>query len=226
MRSNKLYKIAIQFEQNLGDFLRNNPDQFQRMEQIDADSFEQYTDFDYSQSEEDLKDDFEQPGAFGTGVTDDNGNLIGYVYGYNLTHDEFDVDKNITNDDLIEQFGVKFYMNVPPMFAKQIRNLMKQGKVFYIANFAFPTESEELSIKNIGLNKGRQILQMLRKLRQQLKQNGYEYVAFDALSDTMQLFMGQGMVPNAARLALFGVKAVAAIPDPDEPEHAQILLKI
>jgi len=38
--------------------------------------------------------------------------------------------------------------------------------------------------------------------------------------------MGKDLTPKASRLALFGVKLIAAIPDEDNREHTQVLFRI
>lgn len=214
--TNRLFKIAVKFQENLGDYLRQNPDQYHRMSDIEQQSFEKYkeeADYDFAQDPDDIEDDFNQPGAKGIGITDDNGNVIGYVYGYNMTDDEFDVDPDINKKELQSQYGVKFYTNVPDNFAEQMFYLIQSGKIFYIANLALPSHKIKL-------------MKMLQKMLQQLRNAGYQYVAFDALSDSMKLFMGEGYVPNAARMALFGVQIVAGIPADGNWEHAQVLIKI
>lgn len=213
---NRLFKLAIIFQENLSDYLKQNPNQYHRMNDIEQESFKKYREtanFDFAQDPEDIEDDFQQPGAKGVGITDDNGNIIGYVYGYNMTDDEFEVDPDISNKELQSEYGVKFYSNVPDNFAKKMYSLIQSGKIFYIANLALPSHKIKL-------------MNMLKKMLQQLRSSGYEYVAFDALSDSMKLFMGGGFIPNAARMALFGVSIVAGIPNDGNWEHAQVLIKI
>lgn len=211
-----IYKLAIVFQENLQNYLKQNPSQYKTMERIDESSFSKYFDetgFDFSQTAEDIEDDFSQPGASGVGITDDDGNVLGYVYGYNMTKDELPIESKITNEELINDYGIKFYTNIPPNFAKQFKKLIKERKIFYISNLALP----EHKIK---------LFKMLKELLKKLKESGYEYVSFDALSDSMKLFMGEDKQPNQSRLNMFNVKLIAIIPDEGEWQHAQVLVKI
>jgi len=210
-----IYKLAVEFQENLKEYLSQNPEQYQTMEQIEGESYEKYRDiYDFDQDAEDIEDDFDQPGAMGVGVTDSNGVMAGYVYGYNMTTDEMpEIDLNMSNQMLAEQYGVKFYSQVPEGFARQIYQLMSQGKIFYVANLALPQYKIKLA-------------RMLKDLLTKLRQAGYQYITFDALSDTMNLFLSEGRIPKAARMAMFGVELVAMIPDEDGWEHAQAIVKI
>jgi hypothetical protein len=213
----KIHKLAVQFQENLRQYLEQNPDQYQRMESVDRSSFEHYTEsqgYDFSQDAEDIADDFQQPGALGVGITDDDGSILGYVYGYNMTMDEMPpADAGISNDDLTEQFGVRLYINVSENFAENLATMIRSGKIFYISNLALPSHKIQL-------------YKMIKKLIKKLRASGYEYVTFDALSDSLRLFMGKDLTPKASRLALFGVKLIAAIPDEDNWEHTQVLFQI
>lgn len=210
----KLLKLAISFQENLADYLRNNPEQYARMGLIEQESFSKYNDPDFVQDPEDIEDDLNQPGATGVGVVNNN-QLSGYVYGYDMTDDEIEdlgINENITNKELEEQFGAKFYAPVPEYFFKQLSGLIRDKKIFYIANIALPEYKITLP-------------RLLYKLLTQLRNRKYEYVSFDALSDSAKLFMN-GMVPKNKILGLFGVKLIATIPIDDSNQHIQTLLKI
>ena len=210
-----IYKLAVEFQDNLKEYLAQNPQQYQTMQGIEEGSFEKYRDiYDFDQDAEDIEDDFDQPGAMGVGVTDTDGTMAGFVYGYNMTADEMpDIDFNMSNQQLAQQYGIKFYAQTPEGFARQIYQLMGQGKVFYVSNLALPKYKIKLA-------------RMIRDLLNKLRQAGYQYITFDALSDTMKLFLSDGAVPKAARMAMFGVELVAMIPDEGGWEHAQAILKI
>lgn len=211
---NKLLKLAISFQENLGDYLKNNPTEYGRMGLIEQESFSKYNDPSFVQDPDDIEDDFNQPGATGVGVVNNN-QLSGYVYGYDMTDDEIEdleIDENITNKELEEQFGAKFYAPVPEYFFKQLSGLVNNKKIFYIANIALPEYKITLP-------------KLLHKLLTQLRDRKYEYVSFDALSDSARLFMN-GMVPKNRILSLFGVKLIVTIPTDDSNQHIQTLIKI
>lgn len=210
-----IYKLAVDFQENLKEYLDQNPHQYQTMQGIEEESFEKYRDiYDFDQDAEDIEDDFTQPGAMGVGVTDSDGTMAGYVYGYNMTADEMpEIDFNLSNQELAQQYGIKFYAGAQDGFAQQIHQLVNAGKVFYVANLALPKYKVKLA-------------RMIKDLLDKLRQGGYQYVTFDALSDTMKLFLGDGRIPKAARMAMFGVELVAMIPDEGGWEHAQAILKI
>ena len=211
---NKLLKLAISFQENLTDYLRNNPEEYARMGLIEQESFSKYDDPDFIQDPGDIEDDLNQPGATGVGVVNNN-QISGYVYGYDMTDDEIEdleIDDNISNKELEEQFGAKFYTTVPEHFFKQLKQLVNSKKVFYIANIALPQYKITLP-------------KLLQKLLTQLRDRKYEYVSFDALSDSARLFMN-GMVPKNRILSLFGVKLIVTIPLDDSNQHIQTLLKI
>ena len=120
---NFFYKKAVPIQDDLKEHLENNPDQYKQMEQIDMDSFSKY-EGGFGQDAEDIMDDFQQPGAGGVGLTDEAGNIVGYVYGYNMTGDEIpNISKKTTNEELVNQYGVKLFKPVPEGFYKQFLNL-------------------------------------------------------------------------------------------------------
>jgi len=200
----------VQIVENLKKFLKSNPSAYKDMYDIEQSSFEKY-DFDYTQTLSDMKDDFVQPGANGVGLVSADGKLLGYIYGYNMTDDELpDVDPEATNEELKEEYGVELHADVPENFLKELIKLSRNKKVFYIANLALPTQKLML-------------MRMISTLLKKLKAGGYEYITFDALADSVKLFMGQGGVPDMARMAAFGVKIVATLPQDDQ---IQALLKI
>jgi hypothetical protein len=212
--SNVFHKIAIQIQDDLKSYLSNNPNQYNVIENIEEESFSKYDDYSYGQDAEDIEDDFQQPGAAGVGITDDNGNVLGYVWGYNMTDDELpNLPKNTTNQEMKDQ-GVVFYTNLSEYFYKSFVKKVKSGKIFYIANLALPTNKTKL-------------IKMLQEMTKKIKASGYEYVSFDALSDSLNLFMGKDMIPKQNRLDYFDMDLIAIIPDSSGGmSHAQTLMRL
>lgn len=176
---------------------------------MEEDSFSKY-EGGYGQSAYDLKDDFKQPGNKGVGIVGDNGEILGYLYGYNMTDDELPDIENMSNDELQEEFGLRFFASVPENFGESLTKDMKSKKIFYIANLVLPTNKIKLA-------------KMIKELITQIKSSGYKYVGFDALSDSAKLFM-KGDAPMGNRISSFGLELVAIIPL--EPGHMQALMRV
>jgi hypothetical protein len=209
---NYLSKIAAKIENNLKEYLKNNPKEYLSMEEIDSKSFEKYDDYDYAQGAEDIKDDFLQVGSNGVGLLDDNGKILGYIYGYKMTPDEFPMylDENTKNEEL-SQLDFKFIKQVPEFFYKDMVSNVKSGNVFYISNLALPTNKTRLP-------------EMLNALVNNLKTQGYKYIGMDALSDSMRLFMDKEFNPKIKRIENFGVDLIGI--STEDENHIKAIFEI
>lgn len=221
MKSNRrkyLLKIIAGKLVDLDQFMKQNPSNFNVMEELDREAFDKYRDSigDFAQNKYDLMNDFEQEGILGVGIEGDSGKLEGHIYGYTMTEDEFpDFDPDeTTTDDLINDYGVKLYTTVPENFPKILYTNMINNKIFYTSNLVLTKHRTK-------------IVDVLNQFLNKVKSAGYKYIAFDALSDTFKLFMNSDFSPKTDRLNKFKIKLIALIPDEDSGmSHAQALVEI
>ena len=212
-----LLKIIAGRLVDLGEFMKTNPNNFDQMAKLDQESFAKYRDTigDYAQNKYDLMDDFDQDGLIGVGVEGDTG-LEGHVYGYTMSTDnlpDFDPDET-TTQDMIDEFGARFYSIVPENFPKILYSNIEGGKVFYVSNFVLERHRTK-------------IIDVLKTFLTRIKSSGYKYITFDALSDSFKLFMNPDLSPKTERLSKFGLKLIALIPDEDSGmSHAQALIEL
>lgn len=173
---------------------------------------EQYFAPEYAQDMPDISNDLKQPGATGVGLFDQQKSMKGYLYGYQMTPDEFEIDIDTPLEDLIEQYNAKFFVSVPDDFLKTVFHKMQAGQIFYVSNFVID--------KNYRIG----AFKMIKKLLEDLKNKGYQYITFDALSDTFRLFMNPDMTPKRDRLDKVGLELVAVIPL--DEDRVQALIKL
>tara|TARA_B100000131_G_scaffold322521_1_gene376742 strand:- start:8303 stop:11149 length:2847 start_codon:yes stop_codon:yes gene_type:complete len=151
----------------------------------------------YAQDSEDILDDFQQPGAAGVIFSDDDDSKVkGYLYGYQLVFEDEMGGRNIYPEEL-ECFEDDC-SNDPESFSEAMSSLAQKGQIFYVSNF--------LIDKGYRLR----IVDLIEAFTDEVKSNGYEYIAFDALSDTYNLIMKDGM-PHNRREERFGIKVLAKI---------------
>ena len=210
------HKLAVELKKIPSRMLGK---QYKQMESLEEEEFAKYKEqygYDYAQKAHDLMDDMKQKGANGVGVFDAEKKIQGWVYGYNMTDDEWELEEmpeNITMSELVERYGAKRFADVPENFPSILHQKLKQGKVFYVSNLLLKPQYKT-SIAN-----------MLDTFLSNLRKKGYEYVTFDALSDTFKLFMNPDMTPKQKRFDRFNVQLLGIIPDPDG-ERVQALAKL
>jgi hypothetical protein len=146
-----------------------------------------------SQDFDDIESDAASAGFTGYGIFDDD-KVKGYIYGYSISEDEYEdleyidfskVDfyndalktKLLTNDDYSETF----------------KRIFTPRNTLYVSNLVVDSTHRRHTYKLIN--------EMLNELRQ----NGYKYIAFDALSDTVNLFMDKSGNIKADRLKKSGL---------------------
>ncbi|MHA2060726.1 MAG: hypothetical protein ACW963_00330 [Candidatus Sifarchaeia archaeon] len=160
---------------------------FRRIHEIEKEHF----DSEYVQPTSDIKDDAEQPGFMGVGV-EDNDDLQGYLYGY-----EFITEDNLVDFDFS---NMKCYSEEckSPHFLEEITKKSDEGKILYVANLAVSNYYRR------SLNK------ILSDFLDQVRGSKYEYLAFEALSDSYKLLF-KGDQVNQERLTRFGVELISVV---------------
>lgn len=197
----KLSKIrALAKLVDLPKYIKKNPNAVEDMEALEDEYFEGY----YAQDAEDLADDLIQPGATGVGYVDDAGKLKGHIYGYDLIREDNLEDVDLNN--------LQCYSGEceSPDFVDNLYRAADDGKILYVANFIVAAESR-MRIKEI-----------LMEASNMLNGTQYEYLAFEALPDTMRLLFNKEGGPKTERLDSFGIEVVAVLPI---DERNMVLLK-
>jgi len=156
----------------------------------------------YAQDSADILDDMEQPGAAGVAYIDDRSEEIkGYLYGYQLVYEDEIQNANVDLDDF-ECFAPECEQDVFS-FAEDIIQKAKSGEIFYVSNFLI---DKAYRMK---------IIDIINGFLEEVRSSKYQYIAFDALSDTHRLLM-DGDRPNPAREERFGMTVLGKI-DKDTP---------
>ena len=188
------YKIAVT--------LRNPVDmpshKYNEMADVDRRNF----DIDHRQPNYDLEDDTEQPGFIGTALEDES--IKGYLYGF-----EFIVEDNMGDFDMdnIECYDDEC---TGDDYINHIKSKAEDHKILYVSNLAIDQEYRGNLLKVVS--------DFLKKVRS----SNYEYMAFEALSDSYRL-MFKGEVPRQELMKRFGLKIIGKIPTGDS--HS-VLVKV
>ncbi len=128
---------------------------------------------DYASDSDSIIDDSNLKGFTGEGILDDSGKLVGYGYGYTMGADgEYDELQYIDMND-INFFNEKFKHAVS---INGIENICTPKNTFYISNLVVD-KPYRLYVKPL-----------LNALLNNISSQGYKYIAFDGLSDTIRLF--------------------------------------
>lgn len=205
---------------------------FVDMEDVEHQNFE----YMYRQDEEDLEDDFSQPGFFGYGLfDDDSGKIQGYLYGYAISEDEYEeivaVDMNSVRfydkafskyvmEDELRQLYVKYksFANFDEfsMFDKAKLMLKKNTLEKRIRKMFKPNNT--LYVANLAINKPYRtgILKLLESFVSGLRQKGIKYIAFAGLTDTQRLFINSDGSLNTTRLNKINMKILASMTADDQ----------
>ncbi len=190
-------KQADEFLKKTSDVITNLPEELSSG-QYDEDIMRlediftaRYPELGLSQELYDFKDDLSQPGFVGAGLVKDKDGkrqLVGYLYGYRFIYgdnwDEEDFD------------NANWYVADKEKEREEIRSAAKAGKIAYISNLV------------IEPGYRLKLLDLLKEVIKQIKEQGYLYIAAEALSDSFKLLMGFGGKPNFKRLNKFGFELV------------------
>ena len=160
---------------------------FKRIHEIEKEHF----DSEFAQPTDDIADDADQPGFIGVGVEDDD-KLQGYLYGY-----EFITEDNLGDMDFANMKCYSDECNSPD-FVENITRKSDEGKILYVANLAVSNYYRR------SLNK------ILFDFLEKVKKTHYEYLAFEALSDSYKLLF-KGDQVNQDRLSRFGVELISVV---------------
>jgi len=168
-------------------------DRAKEMEALEQTYFSSF----YAQDSDDILDDMQQPGSAGVVYVDDDSEKVGgYLYGYQLVFEDEFGGANIDIEDF-ECFDEDCYDDIAS-FAQDIVNKAKDGEIFYVSNFLL-AKAHRMRINDL-------IFGFLEEVRA----SRYEYIAFDALSDTYNLIMKNDS-PNSSRELKFGIKVIGKI---------------
>jgi hypothetical protein len=154
----------------------------------------------YAADSEDLIDDSKLNGFIGYGLFS-NEKIVGYIYGYRMgadgEYDDIDIDYDSINfyDDNFKQL----------IQSKGFEKICNPKNTFYVSNLAINKENR------IGLTK------ILTPFLEDIKRNGYQFIVFDGLEDTLRL------LKNEDRLQKMRMKIMAKI---DDYNSSLVLLRI
>ncbi len=158
----------------------------------------------YASGYSELSHDLRLGGFVGVSIYDEEkGSIGGYIYGYRMGEDgEYDdVDQMMEYKD---QLDIK-------VFDQRMRSIQSEedfieffspNKTIYVSNFAVLPEYR------YGVKK------MLETFFQEIKRQGYQYLVFDGMPDTMNLIMRGGSF-RSGRLEKAGLNIMAVIPNPE-----------
>jgi hypothetical protein len=163
---------------------------FNDMVDVENNNFSSY----YASDVEGLRDDFKLNGFMGLGLFDDNSNkIVGYIYGYRMGADgEYDDIDHINLSD-INFYNNSFKNKVQSI---PIKKVIPPKNTFYISNFAVNSQNR------IGV--GKLLVQFLNNI----KSSGYQFICFDGLEDTINMFTGDR---RELRLQSQGIEKLADI---------------
>lgn len=152
-----------------------------------------------SQDFDDIEDDTTQRGFTGYGIFDD-ASIKGYIYGYAISKDEY------SDLEYIDFQNVNFYNERLKSKLLSNENYMETFKKIF-------TPSNTLYVSNLIVDTPyrRYTFRLISDFIKELKQNGYKYIAFDALSDTVNLFMDKAGNIKTERLSRAGLSPLLTL---------------
>lgn len=154
-----------------------NEESLSNMEDIEKIFDERYG-YGWSQDREGILNDLLQKDAVSVTIKDDNGIILGYVYGYKCSLEDIeDAEEELDEIDLSE-----------------IKKLASQGKLFYIANLVVKPEVRA------------RLLELLLRFKEEIKNKGYRYAVMEALSDSARLIFNDDGSIKERRLQLLNAK--------------------
>lgn len=155
----------------------------------------------YAAGEGSLIHDSDLDGFMGYGLFDEQGRIVGYVYGYTMGADGEYYQVNSINPNDINFHDKEFRQAIEEEGFEQVCN---PDNTLYVSNMAINKENR------IGLKK------MLLPFLSDAKSSGHEYLVFDGLSDTLKLLR------NEKRLGANSLKIMADVP---EGERSLVVMK-
>ena len=165
------------------------------MEKIERDNFNP----DYANDAEDIVYDTEYRGFIGFGLFDDTDDKIkGYVYGYNITEDEYEDVDDIPVDQfrkLVNLYDNR-YSNITP---NNFRQTFTPQNTVYVANMVVDKPFRMY------------LLPLLKEFFNTLRQRNIKYVQFDALKDTENLLFNPDKTPKQERMRKYNLNLIASI---------------
>ena len=170
--------------------ISNNIDE---MEQIETRNFSGY----YAADSSEIIDDSQSDGFLGTGIFNNENQIVGYAYGFQL-----EGDGETYLDDDIDMSNINFYDEEfrQTIESKGITSICNKRNTFYVSNLVVS--------KKYRIHVYRLIADLLNKI----KNAGYKYIVFDALSDTQRLF---DSTRKYSRLSNNNLKKLADMEDYD-----------
>ena len=190
----KNYIIAT----TLRDLVNMPSNKYNEMSDVDKRNFQEI----YQQPAYDIEDDTEQPGFVGSAIEDET--IKGYLYGYEFivedNMEDFDIDNIVCYDEECKKDG---YINY-------IKEKANNKKILYVSNLAIDQEYRG------------NLLMLVSDFLKKVRSGGFEYMAFEALSDSYRL-MFKNNTPREELMKRFGLKIIGRIPTGDS--HS-VLVKV
>ena len=132
-----------------------------------------------SQDFEDIENDISQAGFVGFGIFDDD-KIKGYIYGYSLSDDEYDDIKYIDFSKLhFYNMQLKSKILNDDEYEKNFKRVFTPSNTQYVSNLIVDTPYRRYTYN------------LIKDLLKNLRSNGCKYIIFDALKDTVNLFIDQ-----------------------------------
>ena len=180
---------------------------YDQMTDIEHEAFDKYEEqlgWNPADNAYSLRSDIEDDEThIGHGVFD-GPTLRGYIYG-----NKFDAD-DLPDDP--EDLEITNYTDLgDEELIRLLRSKARSGKMFYVSNLALPRHK----IK---------IVELFQKLFADVKSKGYQYLVFDALSDTSKLFMNADNTPKQDRLDKANLMVLATATD--DGQHIMTILQM
>jgi len=176
-------------------YVKENPYVSEEMEQFE----EKVYNSSYAQDSDDLYDDMIQPGSMGTGLLNEEDKISGYIYGYTLIPED--------NFQEVESRNITCLSDECSNINSFIKHIFKEGKkgnIFYVSNLAISEESR-FNIHKIFVDFSTQMIN-----------SNYDYIAFEALPDTVNLLMQEDETVKTERIRRYGFEPICFIPFSDQ----------
>lgn len=155
-----------------------------KMETLERKYFSSYL----ADDQDGIMDDFDNKGFLGSFAINDN-EVLGYTYGYAISSDELDDLTELDIDSV--KFLDREFRDIMAGDVYNVKKIFNSSNTFYVSNFVVETGSR------FHVNK------MLVDLLKKIRGNGYEYIMFDGLEDTITLTL------KSQRFNRFGITPLA-----------------
>ena len=179
---NAIISNVIEEELYIKPLLEVDPEDYKyRFEEIESENFSAY----FSQSGEDVVSDWNEPGFFGMGMFDDKDDeLYGYVYGYAFSPDELGDMQEVMDDNISIEIYDKSFEYLKDLDSSELGQIFNSKTSFYIDTLVVSNQYR----KRHGHTKEYYyaLKEMISSFLDGVKNKGYKYVVFNALSDTLK----------------------------------------